>query len=55
VHCGVFEAITISNLLVGHTHDIVDQMFRSDTLASPLRMSLGRRVWRTSRVAVCAR
>lgn len=24
---GVFEAITVSNLLVGHTHDIVDQMF----------------------------
>ena len=24
---GVFEAITVSMLLVGHTHDIVDQMF----------------------------
>jgi len=29
VHYGVFEAITLSTLLVGHTHDIVDQMFRS--------------------------
>jgi len=28
VHYGVFEAITMSQLLVGHTHDIVDQMFR---------------------------
>jgi len=28
VHYGVFEAITMSMLLVGHTHDIVDQMFR---------------------------
>lgn len=28
VHYGVFEAITLSMLLVGHTHDIVDQMFR---------------------------
>jgi hypothetical protein len=27
VAAGVFEEITISNLLVGHTHDIVDQMF----------------------------
>ncbi len=27
VHWGVFEAITMSMLLVGHTHDIVDQMF----------------------------
>lgn len=27
VHRGVFEAITLSTLLVGHTHDIVDQMF----------------------------
>ena len=27
VHHGMFEAITISMLLVGHTHDIVDQMF----------------------------
>lgn len=24
---GVFDAITVSNLIVGHTHDIVDQMF----------------------------
>jgi hypothetical protein len=31
VHYGVFEAITASTMLVGHTHDIVDQMFRSDT------------------------
>jgi hypothetical protein len=28
VHYGVFEAITLSTMLVGHTHDIVDQMFR---------------------------
>jgi hypothetical protein len=28
VHFGIFEAITMSTLLVGHTHDIVDQMFR---------------------------
>jgi len=27
VHRGVFQAITLSTLLVGHTHDIVDQMF----------------------------
>jgi len=24
---GIFKAITVGNLLVGHTHDIVDQMF----------------------------
>jgi hypothetical protein len=27
VAIGVFDEITVSNLLVGHTHDIVDQMF----------------------------
>jgi hypothetical protein len=27
VHTGVFDAITVVTLLVGHTHDIVDQMF----------------------------
>ncbi len=31
----VFNVITISTMIVGHTHDIVDQMFRSASRESP--------------------
>jgi hypothetical protein len=37
VHFGVFEAITVSNMLVGHTHDIVDQMFSVWAIALNIR------------------
>ena len=60
VHYGIFEAVTMSQLMVGHTHDIVDQMFRyAHTLWRTSKHACGEHhgagctllVWRPSRLA----